>query len=69
MKKEYEEILKLPHPVSKTHPPMPRENRAAQFAPFAALTGHSDAMEKTAKDALNWWEEKEIIHENIQEEV
>lgn len=36
----YEDIINLPHPVSKRHKPMPVEDRAAQFAPFAALTGH-----------------------------
>ena len=40
----YEDLLSLPHPVSKAHPPMPREDRAAQFAPFAALSGHGAAI-------------------------
>lgn len=44
----YEDILYLPRPASK-HPPMPRENRAAQFAPFAALHGHEDAIDETAR--------------------
>ena len=42
-------MLYMPHPTSKTHPRMSRENRAAQFAPFAALTGHADAVEETAR--------------------
>ena len=41
----YEDIINLPHPVSKNHPQMPLRDRAAQFAPFAALTGH-DADDK-----------------------
>ena len=41
----YEDIINLPHPVSKRHKPMPVEDRAAQFAPFAALTGHQAAIE------------------------
>ncbi len=45
----YEEIMRLPHPVSKTHPQMPREDRAAQFAPFAALTGYGDAIKETGR--------------------
>lgn len=49
MNPKYNDILPLPHPVSKTHPPMPRENRAAQFAPFAALTGHDAAIDETAR--------------------
>ena len=35
----YDDIINLPHPVSKNHPQMPFRDRAAQFAPFAALTG------------------------------
>jgi hypothetical protein len=45
----YEDILYLPHPVSRTHPQMPVRDRAAQFAPFAALNGHGDAIEETAR--------------------
>ena len=46
---EYEDIINLPHPVSKRHKPMPVEDRAAQFAPFAALTGHQAAIEEAAR--------------------
>ncbi len=45
----YEDILHLSRPVSQRHPPMPRLKRAAQFAPFVALTGHEDAIEETAR--------------------
>ena len=45
----YEDIINLPHPVSKRHKPMPVEDRAAQFAPFAALTGHQAAIEEAAR--------------------
>ena len=45
----YEDIVDLPHHVSKKHPPMSKLNRAAQFAPFAALTGHSAAIKETAR--------------------
>ncbi|EGX77922.1 hypothetical protein HMPREF9457_00426 [Dorea formicigenerans 4_6_53AFAA] len=45
----YEDIINLPHPVSKRHKPMPVEDRAAQFAPFAALTGHQAAIEEVAR--------------------
>lgn len=44
----YEDIINLPHHVSRTHPQMPVYNRAAQFAPFAALTGHEEEIEETA---------------------
>ena len=45
----YDDIIDLPHPVSKKHPPMPMINRAAQFAPFAALTGYDAAIDETAR--------------------
>lgn len=43
----YLAILHRPHPVSAKHPPMPREKRAAQFAPFAALTGYDEVIRQT----------------------
>ena len=46
---KYDDIIHLPHPISKKHPRMPLANRAAQFSPFAALTGHKDAIEETAR--------------------
>lgn len=46
---KYDDIIDLPHHVSKTHPPMPLTDRAAQFAPFAALTGHNAAVKETAR--------------------
>ncbi len=45
----YDDIIHLPHHVSASHPPMPVQDRAAQFAPFAALTGHSAAIKETAR--------------------
>lgn len=45
----YADLLYLPHHRSPRHPPMPRQNRAAQFAPFAALTGHGAAIAETAR--------------------
>ena len=45
----YDDIINLPHPVSKKHPQMPLQDRAAQFAPFAALTGHDAAIKETAR--------------------
>lgn len=45
----YDDILHLPHPTSKRHPRMPIVDRAAQFSPFAALTGHRAAIEETAR--------------------
>lgn len=46
---QYDDIIHLPHHISKIHPPMPIQDRAAQFAPFAALTGHHDAVKETAR--------------------
>lgn len=46
---KYEDIIYLQHPGSKNHPPMPVEDRAAQFAPFAALTGYGDAINETSR--------------------
>ena len=45
----YDDIIHLDRPVSKKYPSMSRENRAAQFAPFAALTGYDDAVRETAR--------------------
>lgn len=45
----YDDILHLSHPISRRHPPMPLQDRAAQFMPFAALTGHEDAVRETAR--------------------
>ena len=45
----YDDIINLPHPVSKNHPQMPLRDRAAQFAPFAALTGHDVAIKETVR--------------------
>lgn len=45
----YDDIINLPHHVSKTRPQMPMHDRAAQFSPFAALTGYDDAVEETAR--------------------
>lgn len=49
MKTPYDDIINLPHHVSARHPQMSLYNRAAQFAPFAALSGHDDAIEETAR--------------------
>ena len=48
-KKNYDDIINLPHHVSAKHPRMSLEARSAQFAPFAALTGYEDAIEETGR--------------------
>lgn len=49
MEKNYDDIINLSRPVSKKHPPMSMLNRAAQFSPFAALTGYDAAVKETAR--------------------
>lgn len=46
---KYQDIINLPHHVSKKHPHMSLEARAAQFAPFAALTGYDEQVAETAR--------------------
>ena len=46
---KYREIIGLPHHVSPTRPQMPMSDRAAQFAPFAALTGYDSAIKETGR--------------------
>ena len=45
----YDDIINLPHPTSAKHPRMPLSDRAAQFAPFAALSGHAAALAETTR--------------------
>ena len=47
MKNSYDNIIDLPHHISKTHPPMSTHDRAAQFSPFAALTGFGDTIKES----------------------
>lgn len=47
--KNYDDILYMPHPTSRKHPRMSSYIRAAQFSPFAALTGHDEAVKETAR--------------------
>ena len=54
----YDDIINLPHHVSKRHSQMSMWNRAAQFAPFAALTGYEDAIKDTVQENLDSYESK-----------
>ena len=49
MSGNYDDIISLPHPEPRTHPRMSLHDRAAQFSPFAALTGHSAAIAGTGR--------------------
>ena len=46
---KYDDIINLSHHVSAKRPHMAREDRAAQFAPFAALTGHGESVTEAAR--------------------
>lgn len=46
---EYDDIINMPHHVSATRRPMSMDSRAAQFAPFAALDRHGEAISETAR--------------------
>lgn len=48
--RKYDDIINLPHHVSKKHPQMSLYARSAQFAPFAALTGYEEAIKETARE-------------------
>ncbi len=52
MMDDYSDIIDLPHPVSKKHRQMSMAERAAQFSPFAALTGHAEAVQALEKKRL-----------------
>jgi hypothetical protein len=49
MKNSYDDIISLPHHISTTRSRMPVSDRAAQFSPFAALTGYEAAVKETAR--------------------
>ena len=49
MNHPYDDILSRPRPVSTAHPPMPLIDRAAQFSPFAALTGYDSVIRETER--------------------
>lgn len=66
----YDDIIDLPHPTSERHPRMPMANRAAQFSPFAALSGYDAAVKETARltgsKAELTEEEKSILDAKLQ---
>ena len=55
---DYSDIIHLPHYVSKKRPQMSIEQRSAQFAPFAALTGYEDEIEEAGKEFIKKMDEK-----------
>lgn len=65
----YEDIIHLSRPVSKRHGKMPLLDRAAQFSPFAALTGFEEGLQETARKTSAKIElaesEKNLINEKL----
>lgn len=57
---KYKEIIDLEHHVSPNRRPMSLYNRAAQFAPFAALSGHDEAIERTARANIEDFAAKDL---------
>ena len=65
----YDDIINLPHHVSKTRPQMSMHDRAAQFSPFAALTGYDDAVEETARLTDEQYELSEDARNKLDEQL
>lgn len=65
MSNNYDDIINMPHHESKVYKRMPIINRAAQFAPFAALTGYEDAIEETGRLTT----ERKEIDEYVKAEI
>ena len=67
---KYDDIINLPHHVSSRHPQMSLLDRAAQFSPFAALTGHAAAIKETERLTEEWVEldedRKALLDERLQ---
>ena len=62
---EYDDIINLPHHVSKTHPKMPMMNRAAQFAPFSAVAGHEAAIREAGRITDGWMDIADSSNEEL----
>lgn len=65
MTDEYNDIIDMPRPVSHLHAPMPLKDRAAQFSPFAALTGYDEVIRENARET----QEKRIADEQRKSEI
>ena len=58
---KYDDIINMPHHQSKSHPHMSNHDRAAQFCPFAALTGYGAAIRETARLTDERWDPDEYM--------
>lgn len=64
-REQYGDIIDREHYVDPNHPPMARLNRAAQFSPFAALTGYEDLIDEAARHTEEWAEPDDSAKEEI----
>lgn len=64
---KYDDIIHLPHHVSRKHPQMSAMDRAAQFSPFSALTGLGAQMDETARLTSERLELDEYAKESLNE--
>ena len=65
MNHDYDDIINLPHYEPKHHPRMSMWNRAAQFAPFAALTGYDAAIQESGRLTNDWIDMGESANEEL----
>lgn len=68
-RKKYANIIELPHHQSNTRPKMSNYDRAAQFSPFAALTGHADSIKETARLTDEYSEPSEEMKAIMNEKI
>ena len=68
-RKKYADIIHLPHHQSDTRPKMSNYDRAAQFSPFAALTGHADSIKETARLTDEYSEPSEEMKAIMNEKI
>ncbi|MCQ2419317.1 MAG: hypothetical protein MJ085_05965 [Clostridia bacterium] len=66
-RERYADLIDQPHHVSKKHPQMSNRDRAAQFAPFAALSGYDSVINKTAQGVMSEEEDNQMIAFSAQE--
>ena len=69
MRGPYDDIIDLPHPMSQKHPRMSMHDRAAQFSPFAALTGHGAAIAETERETAAWTDLEEDEREHLNRQL
>lgn len=69
VRRKYGDIIDLPHHQSERRPKMSNYDRAAQFSPFAALTGHADAIKETARETAEYNEPSEEMKAVLNEKL